>query len=71
MNCLIILPNESYGLMRDAIIIEDIIKNHMKVYIINKKQYDTVTKHKFIIKIFIEHISPDVIKNIPSNAQIS
>ena len=70
MNCLIILPNDSYGLMRDAIIIRDIIKNHMKVYIINKKQYNTVIKHKFIIKIFIEHISPDVIKHIPSNLNI-
>lgn len=70
MNCLIILPNDSYGLLRDAIIIEDIIKKHMKVYIINKNEYTTIKQHKFIIKIFIEHISPDVIKHIPSNFNI-
>lgn len=42
----------------------------MTVIIINKKHYDTVKQHKFIIKIFIEHISPDVIKHIPSNLNI-
>lgn len=70
MNCLIILPNESYGLMRDAIIIKYIIEKHMNVYIINKKQYNTVMKYKFMIKIFIEHISPDIIKYIPTKLNV-
>lgn len=70
MNCLIILPNDSYGLLHDAIIVKDIIDKHMKTFIINKNHYESVNQHKFMIKIFVEHISPDIIKYIPSNLNI-